>query len=395
MWVGVSFFSRYINRLFSHADDFLRGSVDLIKKKKQVISGYSDKNAQLFNQALGNQPGDAGAMGEQLNESAQTKAWMIRRDGKVFEVQIHPYGNPSDYEETLWASEWLYSHTANHETKDLILKFITTWVYDECDFGEATVAEQLDKEIADRPYMFLTSKFVHSISNALEDVDIDEPVEELNVAVNSALNEEFVRARAGGEVNSDASLGEMYFRISSTGFNWFDIIWKFVYDRKSSVDTVTIKRDQEATGEESTYYRHGNKVFDRMPVDEFIMLKGRPVVENLVEDYHNKFLDVWKDGYFYTDEEYREACNALRNDYHSDEDMLLAFFDYPDCSYDYAKYYDDVVEEIVKKYGVSRWASSFDENTAKKIIDEYIEKICPMIDEDFLLDYGWTYFGER
>lgn len=335
-------------------------------------------------------------MGEQLklNESAETKAWMIRRDGKVFEVQIHPYGSPENYEETLWASEWLYNHTGNQSTKDLIVKFITTWVYDECNFEEASVVEQLDKEIASRPYSFLTSNFVHSIEDLLEYVDVDDPVEDLNIAVNSALNEEFLRARAGGEVNSDASIGELYFRISSTGYNWFDIIWNFVYNRKGSVETVTIKRDEESTGD-STYYRHGDKVFDRMPVEEFIMLKGNPVVESLNEDYHNKFLDIWKDGYFYTEEEYMEACNALRNEYNSDEDMLLAFFDYPDCSYEYAKYYDDIVDEIVSKYGVDRWAGSFNEKTASSIIDEYLGKICPMIDEDFLLDYGWTYFGKR
>ena len=167
-----------------------------------------------------------------------------------------------------------------------------------------------------------------------------------------------------------------------------------MYDRKNSIDTVTIKRDSEATGDNS-YYKHGNKVFDRMPVEEFIMLKGNPVVENLNENYQNKFLNVWRDGYKYTDEEYREACNALRNDFHTDSDMLLAFLDYPDCSYDYADYYDEIVDSIVDKYGIDRWASSIDEETSTKVLDDFLLDICPMIDEDFLLDYGWTYFGER
>ena len=315
-------------------------------------------------------------MGEQLTEAAQTKAWMLRRDGKAFEVTIHPYGNPDDYEETLWASEWLYGHTANPETKDLIVRFITTWVFDECKFEEATVVEQLDKEITDRPYMFLSSNFAHSIADQLEDVDLNEDVETLNLAVNSALNNEFTRVRAGGEVNSDASLGELYFRISSTGYNWFDIIWNFVYNRQRSIDTVTIKRDEEATGE-STYYRHGNKIFDKMPVEEFIMMKGRPVVESMNEDWMMPSDWMKKEFPGYNLEELEEACQALRNDFISDE----AFYE------DFLRYNrdQDLLDEIERKYPY--WTKE-----ASDIIDEYLIPIALQCDRDFVEQYLEDHF---
>ena len=31
-------------------------------------------------------------------------AYMIRNDGKEIPVKVHPYGNPDNYEETLYAS---------------------------------------------------------------------------------------------------------------------------------------------------------------------------------------------------------------------------------------------------------------------------------------------------
>ncbi len=301
---------------------------------------------------------------------------MLRRDGKAFEVQIHPYGNPDDYEETLWASEWLYSHTANRETKDLIIRFITTWVFDECKFEEATVVEQLDKEIADRPYMFLSSNFAHSIADQLEDVDLNEDVETLNLAVNSALNNEFTRVRAGGEVNSDASLGELYFRISSTGYNWFDIIWQFVYNRQRSVDTVTIKRDEEATGE-STYYRHGNKIFDKMPVEEFIMMKGRPVVESMNEDWMLPSDWMKKEFPGYNVDELEEACEDYRGGWISDE----AFYEY------FLFYNRDqhLLDEIERKYPY--WTEE-----ASDIIDEYLIPITLQCDREYVEQYLEDHF---
>ena len=114
-------------------------------------------------------------------------------------------------------------------------------------------------------------------------------LEELNVAVVKRLNDEFLRARNGGMYDSVGdNTGEIYFRVSSTnGFNWFDIIWNFVYKHKSRINSVTVVKDNEALGLKKDYiYYHGQdglnkKEFNRMPIDRFLMLKGNPVVEKL------------------------------------------------------------------------------------------------------------------
>ena len=95
-----------------------------------------------------------------------------------------------------------------------------------------------------------------------------------NKKVIDDLNQEFCRVRAGGLYDSDGSLGDIYFRTSSTKFNWFDVIWQFVYDRRNKISTITIVRDKESTKEDKVYY-------NRMPVDEFITLNGHPYIESI------------------------------------------------------------------------------------------------------------------
>lgn len=299
---------------------------------------------------------------------------MLRNDGKVFDVLVHPYGS-DDYEETLAAAEWLFNHTRYAEVKDLIVKFITTWVYDVCDFNEPSVEEQIQKEISKRPYSFLTTDFIHSIKDDLEDVDLNEDVDELNKAINSALNQEFTRVRAGGEVNSTASLGELYFRISSEGFNWFNIIWQFVYDRQRTIDTVTIKRDEEATGR-SDYYKHGNKVFDKMPVEEFIMLKGRPVVENMNEDWMMPSDWMRKEFPGYSIDELEEACQALRDDFISDE----AFYE------DFLRYNrDDMLTRRIEH--------EHPDSDISEIVDDFVIPIALQCDRNFVEQYLEDHFS--
>ena len=95
------------------------------------------------------------------------------------------------------------------------------------------------------------------------------------------LNQEFLRARYGGMYNTVVGSREMVFRVSSMGFNWFNIIWNFVENNKSKIDCVTICADEESTGREAYYYNHNGTIFYRTPVDEFIMLSGNPIVEKL------------------------------------------------------------------------------------------------------------------
>lgn len=209
-----------------------------------------------------------------------SNAWMIRRDGKAIPVTVHLYGAVDDVEETLYAAEWLYNNTLESGTKNLIQKLVASYAYDldpdapRIDF-EATLLYQ----IKHLPYKTMTPEFVKSLH--LSNVEPAEDLQALNLAVNDALNQEFLRARYGGMYDSDnPGGGEMYFRISSTGYNWFPIIWNFVYENRNRISNVTVVKDPESTGMKGMYLQHNGEKIDHMPIDEFINLSGRPVMDS-------------------------------------------------------------------------------------------------------------------
>lgn len=221
----------------------------------------------------------------------KTRAYMIRNDGKEFPVTVHIYGNydVGDVEETVAASEWLYGHTKNQETKDLVVEFLSAWVYDVVPYKYGTY-EDVKNYLSEywSGVKIISPQFLKSISKKIDSFidgsDVGE-LEKLNKEVNDALNNEFLRARNGGMYDSIGdNNGEMYFRISSTnGFNWFEIIWNFVYNHTATIKTVTICKDVESLGlSQDYYYSHNGKVFNRMPVEDFLMMKGNPVVEKLI-----------------------------------------------------------------------------------------------------------------
>lgn len=205
-------------------------------------------------------------------------AWMLRRDGKAIQVPVHAYGDEEDPEYILMNAEWLYNNTENSSTKtDIILLLAIYAVNNDC-VDVSTFAQYVIKN----DYLQISVKFLESIYNELERA-IDSAIssdyhneEYYNKKVVDDLNQEFCRVRAGGVFDSDGDLGDLYFRTSSSGFNWFDVIWEFVYKlyKQNKVSTVTVVRDRESTNEDKVYY-------NRMPVEEFITLSGHPYIESI------------------------------------------------------------------------------------------------------------------
>lgn len=205
-------------------------------------------------------------------------AWMLRRDGKAIQVPVHAYGDEEDSEYILMNAEWLYNNTSNSETKSDIINLLAVYAVNNDCIDVSTFANY----IIENNYLQIKVKFLEKISNNLEKAidftisgkNYDE--EYFNKKVINDLNQEFCRVRAGGAYDSDGSLGDLYFRTSSSNFNWFDIIWEFVYNlyKQNKVKTVTIVRDKESTNEDKVYY-------NRMPVEEFITLSGHPYIESI------------------------------------------------------------------------------------------------------------------
>ena len=217
-------------------------------------------------------------------------AYMIRNDGKEIPVKIHPYGNPEVVEETLYASQWLYQNTKNKTTKDMILCLIRSFAFSELGATE-NVKEQLINWVSGLKYIVLTEDFIESLPD-LDDVPIAD-TNTVNQLVCDELNQEFLRARLGGLVNSFVGSKEMVFRVSSVGFNWFNIIYMFVNNNKREISSVTIVKDEETTGYENYFYSYKGEVYDRMPIDEFLTQSGNPIVESA----QYKQLDNLSSGY--------------------------------------------------------------------------------------------------
>lgn len=71
--------------------------------------------------------------------------------------------------------------------------------------------------------------------------------------------------------------GSIYFRVSSNGFNWFDLIWQVAYDNRRSFKTLTIVNDENT---DDVYRINGEKMW-QYPIQDFITMSGTPVIETI------------------------------------------------------------------------------------------------------------------
>lgn len=160
-------------------------------------------------------------------------AWMVRRDGSIFPVVQHIYGNPEDVEETLYAAEWLYGHTNRSRTRRGIESFTRMWLLRFAkEKNGAELREQLYRMIKERPYQFITPRFADKIADWKEqNVHPEETgimgIDEYCRQVAMDLNEEFMRVRLGGMYHTEPGNRKLYFRISSEDYNWSRVIREF------------------------------------------------------------------------------------------------------------------------------------------------------------------------
>ena len=217
--------------------------------------------------------------------------YMVRNDGRVFECEnIHPYiiYEPEDDLELIISGitsnpEWLiwfYRSTLQEDTRKRIVRcvqylanilhFIETHERDDLPWlGELESIGDLLKvfHIQPKEIAEVTPSTLHTL-------------EELFRELNNLTNQEFLRVRTGGEYWEENS-EEIFFRVSSVDFNWFDIIWQLVYDNRSRIAKVTIESDRQSGKKEGLFvYVINGKAINHMPVEEFLTLEGNPVVES-------------------------------------------------------------------------------------------------------------------
>ena len=203
-------------------------------------------------------------------ELKKATPYMLRNDGELIDCSpMHPYINyitETDDEslyklsrERLRSLKFLYENTKEKRTAENVQKIVNYLIRER----------MIDSSNED----------VFDITEDTEILFIDE-IYKLIDSVNRDLNQEFLRMRTsnmlfGGRSNS------VYFRISSVRFNWFDIIWNFVYRNKNFISDVSIVKDTATFGGSfKPYVVSGKEIFE-FPVDEFITLSGNPIVESL------------------------------------------------------------------------------------------------------------------
>ena len=216
--------------------------------------------------------------------------YMLRNDGKVFTCgSHHPYVktnlslNNKFAIRILFEREkdtliWFYKHTQDTDTQLNIVTLIESVKLNKEYYN-------LRDEDFDCYLAVVDSSDATILSNTFD-------VETIFELLNQKTNQEFCRFRT-----SDKYLGgstqNIFFRISSHGFNWFDLIWKFVYENKSWITHVTIAGDVRS-GKEEHYYVHNGVVINELPIEEFITLSGNPIFETIDLQQGIKLSEAYK-----------------------------------------------------------------------------------------------------
>lgn len=194
-------------------------------------------------------------------------AWMLRNDGVAIPCVQHIYANLNELDETLYAAEWLYKNTTSEKARETVLRLILSYGF---QLDGKTPVEALKKDIKSKPYVFLTEDFIDSISFSITNYPSGD-IAELSKNVEMMLNREFTRTRYGGIYNTLRGNQDLYFRISADNFEWIEIFRKFIENFNGHIETVTVVRDEESTGDINTFYKTKSGEFiNKMPLSEFM-----------------------------------------------------------------------------------------------------------------------------
>lgn len=271
------------------------------KKKQKGLSpfgtlnkdaGNVEYNIAMFNHAnnpakgpcnnpvsgpFGGDVGSAGGgMGESFNEALYTQTpYMLRNDGIVLTCgKVHPYicqdidGKPFSEIQNLFNGRlgqdllWFYKNTQSQDTRQLCKRVV-----------ELIFSKQDYYHLQDNDELFNALNITNITDRDIEPFDIEQSFLFLNLQT----NQEFCRVRTSNII-SGGNLRSIYFRISSIDFNWFDLIWKFVLENKKYIDDITIVADKYSKGIDYVY-KHNGTLIDHLPIEEFINLSGRPIIE--------------------------------------------------------------------------------------------------------------------
>lgn len=223
-------------------------------------------------------------------------AYMLRQDGKDFPVKVHLYAMG---DEDLSSEAECASFIIKTNSKDINLceYILDAWMamLIEDNVSYDSNSDDINNLILTRlstlpykfPYSLSNSEYlkIHKNQSNFDDVDtlyefLDEVRSKLDVlqdSIRKSINQQFCRVRYGGAYNTERGNNTIWFRISSVGFNWVDVIYIFTskIKNKLNIQFITICRDYESdngdSGEPEYFYKaKDGAVYYNMPIDEYL-----------------------------------------------------------------------------------------------------------------------------
>lgn len=246
-----------------------------------------------------------------INFLDKNTAYMIRNDGKIFQIKgTHPYilydeGDFTSFSEELegladfgvsWPI-WFYEHTLLDSTKSKIIRAIKYLADVLCseNLEIPTYSSYREFGLDSVEEISTWLNYFHITPEKLDQGVTSKAIRDVNVLfeeLNDVTNQEFLRCRTGGMFFQENN-PTIYFRVSSIQFNWFDIIWEIVYHNQYRYNYVTIVEDKPSgkTIEDDKFYIIDGNIMNQYPILDFINLKGHPLIEFLDHSYSRALIE--------------------------------------------------------------------------------------------------------
>ena len=246
----------------------------------------------------------------------EATAWMIKNDGTEIPVVTHWYADKNEIDEVLALSYHLWEH--DESSRDGVLRgFFDLWMMrtfpEKMKYGamkKDKVNDAIKNYVSSKPYFIFPKAFADTITadwffsgrrfSASRIAKFNEMLDERWIRgreIVNTVNQRFLRARYGGKKNTAPGNKDMYFRISSVGFDWFPLIRSFVEKRADMIESVTIMRDAESTGSEAFYRDAAGSAYDKIPFKEFFAGQGNTNLLSISESgAHMQIQKILADG---------------------------------------------------------------------------------------------------
>jgi hypothetical protein len=251
-------------------------------------------------------------------------AWMIRKDGWEIPVVSHIYADKNEIDELLAAAYFLNVNGMN--CTRAVRGFLNSWfsqtialnlpadmVNADDETVKCAVVTAVREYVSAKPYRIFQDKdtelfFAEAVASQAATywnhgskptaVIMEYDVHYDGADIVDILNQLFLRARYGGRYNTVLGCRDMFFRVSSVGFDWFPTIRKFVEERAGITDTVTIVRDLESTGCEKYYTDANSRPYHKMPLSEFLSGNGttQPIAVKAGAGLAARVMELLEDG---------------------------------------------------------------------------------------------------